>query len=100
MRIDNRKFAFSFPKFSAASCQVNFSRRLCYRNVKRPDAASAARPSVGSSRHGIALGSWNPPQELQIAQELEVFIRSGAAIYMRAWSCNFWYTNISYKINL
>lgn len=61
MRIDNAKFMFSFPKFSAASCQVNFSKRLCYRNVKRRQTADAlARPSVGSPRYGIALGSWNP----------------------------------------
>ena len=101
MRNANANFMFSFPNLSAASCQVNFSRRLCYRIVKRrqPTAVRCALPSRPTTGSPSGAGT----QELQFVQELEVSTRSGAAIYMRAWSCkscNFWYTNINYKINL
>ena len=80
MRIANAKFMVSFLNLSTASCQVNFSRRLCYQNVKRRQIAAAYPapmpcPAMGSpsgaakSRSWTPLGSWK--LELQLVRELQ-----------------------------
>ena len=88
MRIVNTKFMISFPNLSAASCQVNFSRRLRYQNVKRRQTAAAypafmpcpaiGSPSGAGTRAGAGLrsgaGSWscNPFESCNIRARVEL----------------------------
>ena len=88
MRIANMKFMVSFPNLSAAFCQVNFSRRLRYQNVKRRQTAAAYPALMARPRYGIALGSWNSCRswtphgswklELQLVRELQFTCAHGA----------------------
>lgn len=88
MRIANMKFMVSFPNLSAAFCQVNFSRRLRYQNVKRRQTAVAHPTLMAHPRYRIALGSCKAPG---------VGLRSRAG----SWSCNpFGSCNICARVEL
>ena len=79
MRIANMKFMVFFPNLSAAFCQVNFSRRLRYQNVKRRQTAAVYPVLMPCPAMGMSSGAATL-RELDFARELEI----GAAIYMCA----------------